>query len=248
MSQESSTTVLEEKSHAQQVLEDFKPLLNELKTGFWVIISFFAVGAVVGMAFYKQILSFVMGLFEFNDINVVLTSPYQFIDLSINSGFFIGLIFSFPAFLFYFLRFVKPALKREEFSHLAKMLPFSFVLFVAGFCFGVWVLQFVVDMFSNVSVGLDVGSIWDLSGFINQVIITGMSMALLFQMPVVITSLLKLNILSYHQISSKRKETYAGLFLFAAILPPTDLVSLAVLALVPLFLFEFTLLLNRYQK
>jgi sec-independent protein translocase protein TatC len=70
-------------------------------------------------------------------------------------------------------------------------------------------------------------------------------MALIFQMPVIITALIKLGVVPLETITVKRREVYAGLLIFAAIMPPTDIISLIILTCAPLFLFEFALLLNR---
>ena len=125
------------------------------------------------------------------------------------------------------------------------MLPFSIILFIVGFGFGVWVLQYVVDLFSRTSSGLEIGNIWDLSSFFSQIIVMGLSLAFVFQMPIIITSLLRLKIVSYKAIKEKRRFIYAGLLIFAALLPPTDLITLSLLTLIPLFLFEITLILNQ---
>jgi sec-independent protein translocase protein TatC len=224
--------------------EDYKPYIKEARVGFWTIIILFAIGAVIGMAYYKQILGTLMGFFKFNSVNLVLTSPYQFIELSINSGFFVGVLLATPALIYHLLQFIKPALKPKEFKLLIRMLPISIILFIIGFIFGVWVLQFVVDLFSQTSTSLNIGNIWDLSGFLAQVVIMGMSMAFVFQMPIVMTSLIKLNVLTNDKIKQQRRVIYAVIVIFAALMPPTDLISMLILSLVPLFLFESTLLLN----
>lgn len=230
---------------AVQAFDQYKPFIKEMQNAFWKIVCFFVLGVVVGMIYYKHLLAFVMSFFKLENVNIVLTSPYQFIDLSINSGFFIGLVFASPISIYYLLRFIKPALKKAEYKLLIQLLPASLTLFIIGFGFGVWVLQYVVDLFSSVTNSLAVGNIWDLSGFISQVIIMGLSLALVFQMPIVITGLLRLKVVKYQAVTDKRRVVYAGLLLFAAIMPPTDLVSMAILTMVPLILFEIALFFNR---
>jgi sec-independent protein translocase protein TatC len=243
--QEIKQTKTPEQAVEKNPFDEFKPFINEVRRSFWVITAVFAVGVVVGIAYYKQILTLALSFFDLENINVVLTSPYQFINLSINAGFFVGVVFTFPVFLYYFLRFIKPALKPNEYKLLVKLLPMSVLLFIIGFGFGVWVFQYVVAIFSSVSSGLAVDNIWDLSGFLAQIIITGVSMALVFQMPIAITTLVRLNLVPIKAIAGKRKEIYAGLFILAALLPPTDLISLIILTFAPIFLFESALLLNR---
>lgn len=234
-----------EKQSSEASFEDYKPYISEMRRAFWRVLVLFAVGAVVGMVYYKKILTQIMSFFQLESINLVLTSPYQFIDLSINSGFFVGVVFAMPALLYYLLQFTKPALTKQEYTLLVRMMPVAVILFCIGFIFGVWVLQYVVDLFSQTSSSLEIGNIWDLSGFMSQVVVMGVSLALVFQMPIVITSLLRLNILEYQAIVEKRRSVYAFLVVFAAFMPPTDLVALLILTLVPLMLFEATLLFNK---
>lgn len=186
-----------------------------------------------------------MKLFQLDGVNLVLTSPYQFIDLSVKTGVVVGIITCFPVFLFYLLKFIRPALTPKEFRLLLKMLPISLLLFCVGFAFGVWVIQYVIILFSQVTTGFAVDNIWDLSNFLSQILMTGICLALVFQLPIVLTALLKLNIVTHKNVRAQRKMVYAALLVIAAVLPTTDLVSLALLTLIPIFLFEITLLLNK---
>jgi len=231
-------------SPADAAFDEYKPYISEMRHAFWRALLLFAFGAIVGMLYYKQILSWIMGFFKLENINIVLSSPYQFIDLSINSGFFIGVVFATPLFLYYLLKFTKPALSEKEYRLLVSMVPASVILFLIGFTFGVWVLQYVVNHFSQTSNSMDVANIWDLSSFISQVIIMGLSLAFIFQMPIVLTSLIRLNMVKHSAIQKQRRPAYAAILIFAALMPPTDMVALLILALVPLFLFEITLFLN----
>ena len=68
-------------SAGEATFEDYKPYIQEMRGGFWKTLVLFVIGAGIGIIYYKQILSTVMGFFQLNNINVVLTSPYQFIVL-----------------------------------------------------------------------------------------------------------------------------------------------------------------------
>ena len=222
----------------------YQPYLKELRSQLLKVFVFFAIGAAVGGIYYQQILSALMNLFKLKGVNLVLTSPYQFIDLSIKTGLVLGILFALPIFIFYLLKFIRPALNPREFRLLIRMLPISIILFITGFGFGAWVIQFVIDLFSQTSTSFEVGNIWDLSGFFSEILVTGLSLALIFQLPVVLSGLIRLKVVAHHDVLEKRKIVYAGLLIFAAILPTTDIISLTLLTLIPLFLFEITLLLN----
>lgn len=229
-------------------LKVYEPLLNELKGKLIVVGVVFSLATAVGFVFYQNILLFLMDLFQLEGVNLVLTSPYQFIDLALYTGVVTGVVVAFPLFLYHFVRFVKPALEPKEYTLLVRMLPLSVFLFVTGFGFGVWVTQFVITLFSQTTSQFAINNIWDISRFFSQLMITGISLAIVFQLPIVLSALIKLKLVTHHQVVQKRRYVYAGLLLFSALLPPTDLVSLVLLTLIPLFLFETTLLWNRPSR
>jgi sec-independent protein translocase protein TatC len=233
---------------SDNMLVKYEPLLNELKMKFVYIGLVFAIATALGFIYYQKILLFMMNLFQLEGINLVLTSPYQFIDLAVYTGVITGLVASFPLFLFQFVKFVRPALQPKEYLMLVRMLPLSIVLFVSGFSFGVWVTQFVISIFSQTTSEFSINNIWDISRFFSQILITGISLAAVFQLPIVLTTIIKLKLVTHQAVVKKRKIIYAGLLLFAAVLPPTDLLSLVLLTMIPLFLFESTLLFNRPKK
>ncbi len=232
----------------QSALEKYSPYISELTSKLRAIIVVFVAGGVIGFIYYQKILTSLMGVFKLEGINLVLTSPYQFIDLAVQTGIVTGIAVVFPLFFYQFLQFIKPALKPKEYTLLVRLLPLALVLFVVGFCFGVWVLQLVIAIFTRTSSQLAVDNIWDISGFFTEILITGISLALVFQLPIVITLLIRLNVLSHQQIRTKRRSIYALIVIVAALLPPTDVISLTLLAIVPLFLFESALIFNRSNQ
>ena len=63
--------------------------------------------------------------------------------------------------------------------------------------------------------------------------------------PVVLTALMRLKVVPYKTIAKQRLVAYCGSLIFAALLPPTDILSLVLLTMPLVFLFEITLILNR---
>ncbi len=155
------------KRSVPNTVTQYDPYIKELRSRALKVLVFFGSGVILGTIFYQHILSSFMKIFQLDGINLVLTSPYQFIDLSIKTGVLIGILFALPISVYFFLDFIRPALRPKEFRFLLKMMPFSVFLFVIGFCFGVWVVQFVIDLFSQTSSSFNVGNIWDLSEFLN---------------------------------------------------------------------------------
>lgn len=228
-----------------EAVKKFMPYLQEIqKKLFTLIIVALAFGAI-GFFFNQRILTFIMHFFNFQGITIVLTSPYQFFDLAINTAIATGFIAAFPLFIYYLLTFLKPALSPHEFRMLERMVPIAIILFVIGFGFGAWVMQFVINIFSQTTAGFNVSNIWDISHFFSQVLIIGTCLGLIFEMPIVITLLIRLKVITKAAIAKQRRIVYAVIVVIAALLPPTDVISLSILTIVPIILFELALIFNK---
>jgi sec-independent protein translocase protein TatC len=226
-------------------VSQYDSYIKEIRVEFAKVLALFLVGFILGAFYYQVILTNLIGLFQLEGINLVLTSPYQFIGLSLKTGAITGLVLCLPLFVFYLLKFIRPALAPKEYKLLIQLLPLSVVLFVIGFSFGIWIIQFVIDLFSRTSASFSIENIWDLSGFLSQILLAGISLAFVFQLPVVLTVLLRLGVVSSKVVGEQRKIIYSVAMVLAALLSPADILSFFIFTLVSLFLFEVTLLLNR---
>lgn len=235
----------QELSGLDAIIIKYTPYLKELQTKLFTVFCVFLGGGVIGFIYYQQILSFIMHLFRMDNINLVLTSPYQFIDLAVNTGLLTGLIVALPLLGYYFLTFVRPALAKREYRLILRLYPLAIILFVVGFFFGGWIIQLIIDLYSQTTLEFSVNNLWDVSHFFSQILMTGISLALIFELPIVLTALLKLKLIKLAFLQKSRKFIYAGILIFVAFLPPNDIISLALLSIPPLLLFEITLLLNR---
>ena len=238
------------KSLAQEVgLQDtinrYFPYLMEVRKRLLFVVSIFAVAAIFGFFYYEKIITFILRFLRFEGVNIVFTSPFQFLTLAINSGIFIGLVVIFPLFLYQLMAFLKPALHKKEYRLVIALLPLSIILFVGGFVFGIAIMKYVVAIFYQKSVELQIGNLLDIELLLNKIILTGALMGLGFQFPIVMTVLMRLKVVKYKAFIKQRFIAWAVAIVFSALLPPTDILSLILLTLPLVILFEFTLILNR---
>ncbi len=229
------------------VLKQYSVELSELRKKLIKVGFAFAAGFLVGFIFNQQILLFCIHSFNFHGVNIVVTSPTQLIELSFYTALMMGFIFASPIFIYEILMYVKPALSTDEYKLLKSYSPISFVLFVVGGVFGLWITQLILVIFSQFSSQFKVNNIWDVQRFFGQVIMTSFLTGIIFQLPLVLTILIRFGFLTRKYLSSQRSTVYAVLLIVAVLLPPTDLVSLIMLTAPLLGLFEITMLLNIKQ-
>lgn len=226
--------------------ERYFPFLLEVRKRLMFVLAFFLIAASIGFLQYEKIVSLILVIFKLEGVNIVFTSPFQFMNLAVSSAFFVGIVTVFPLIVFQILTFIRPALKPNEFRTILMIIPLSLVLFGFGFSIGALMMRYVVELFYEKSQQLAIGNFLDISALLSQIIVTSALMGLAFEFPIVITVLVKLKVVKLKLIEKQRILAYGAAVLFAAILPPTDLLSLVMLTAPLIVLFELTLILNKY--
>ncbi|MCR4324770.1 MAG: twin-arginine translocase subunit TatC [Candidatus Curtissbacteria bacterium] len=229
-------------------LEKYQPFLLEARKRLIFTLCVFATATIAGFVFYEKIIKFLIRILNLEGINVVFTSPFQFITLAISCGLATGLVISFPLFVIQILYFLKPALRKKEFKIVTRHLPLFFILFLAGFVFGTLIMKWQIQIFLEKSVSLGIGNVLDISRLLTTVLLTSVLLGIAFEFPLVLLILLRTGIINGQQLKRSRRWVYLGSFLFAILLPADSILADVFLALPLIILFEITLLLNRLRK
>ena len=226
------------------LMDKYSPFFRELRKRLVFTLVFFVAATIGGFIFYEDIIGFLITYLSLEGVNIVFTSPFQFINLAISCGMATGLITIIPLIIFQIMSFLRPALKRKEFRLIVKFIPYSIFLFVIGFIFGVIIMKWQIEIFLERSIALQIGNILDITGLLSTVLLTAVLMGVGFQFPILLLLLLRLGIVSSKQLSAQRRWVYLGSFMFALLLPPDSILADVILSLPLIILFEITMLMN----
>lgn len=191
---------------------------------------------------------FMMSHINFEGVTIVTTSPFQLVDLAMSMGFFFACAISIPIFVYHLYSFLKPGLLPKERKIFILSLPLGLFLFLLGFFYSAVMLYYAIGVISKLNVSLGVANYWDISTFISQMILTSSLLGLLFIFPLVITFLIRLGIISIEFLRSKRKHSIVAICIIVSLLPPTDGLSLILMAAPLVIIFELTVLFNRKKS
>lgn len=222
----------------------YLPLIKEIRRRLLFSGVLFLAVSLLGFIFYEKIIIFILRIFQIKGVNIVFTSPFQYITLAINSSLFLGLTITLPVITSQVLAFLKPALYPKEYRTITILLPISLILFLAGFAYGILIMKYTITLFYQQSQDLGIGNFLDISEFIAQVLTTAILLGIAFLFPLILTFLLRLEIITRQIISKHRKYAYLIFIIFVVFLPPNDLFTNLLLFLPLAFLFELTLILN----
>ncbi len=232
----------------QAAVEKFAPFLHEVRRRVVTTVLFFVGSTSFGFFFYEKIIGLLIKIMHLEGVNIVFTSPFQFINLAISCGVACGVIITFPLILYQILSFVRPALQKREYTLVVRLIPFSLFLFVVGFCFGALVMKWQIDIFLARSVSLGIGNVLDISQLLTTIMLTAALMGILFEFPIVLLLLMRLGIVKRQFLSKYRLYVYVISFIIAIFLPPDSILADVLLSLPLILMFECTLLFDRVWK
>jgi len=169
-------------------------------------------------------------------------------------AFFGAAVLSFPIFASQIWMFVAPGLYKNERQAFLPFLIASPILFVIGGTFLYYVMMpFAWRFFLSYEApgGVDTLPVQlkaRVSEYITLVMKLMFAFGLSFQLPVLLTLLVRANIISAASLVSKRRYAIVGVFIFAAIVTPPDPVSQVSLAIPMLLLYESSIWAGRWVE
>ncbi len=222
--------------------------MEDLRRRLFIGVILFVSLLVGGFLSAGIILKKVLSILHFDQVVIATTSPFQFIDLAMDVGFFLAIMVSTPYAIYSFYAFAVPALTRREKINLLKSIPLSIILLIIGFSYGFFILYYSLGILALVNVSLGIANIWDISQFLSQIFITSALLGLVFEFPLLLTLLIKMGIITPQALKDKRRIAYFAIFCLVALLPPTDAISLVAMAFPLVLLYEMTIWFNISYK
>lgn len=228
--------------------EKYYPYLEDLRKRIYIGFVLFAVFFIIGFFQTSNILRFIISNFDVKNVVIATTSPFQFTDLATNIGFFVAVIVTIPYFIYSLYAFIFPALTKRERRWFYSSIPLCLILFAMGFIYALFILLYTLQILADINSNAGIQNIWNVSDFMVQVFMTASFLGLFFEFPIIITFMLKMRILTLKIVKDKRRFAYFLIFCIVALLPPTDGISLIVISLPLILLYEVTILVNNKYK
>ena len=166
--------------------------------------------------------------------------------LSVKLAAYGGLILSLPL-LFYFIgNFVLPALRPKERHVIVPAFIGGAFLFVGGvaLCYYLMVPQ-TLKAFIEYSAWLGIKPQWTISSYVGFVTQFMLAVGATFEVPLVILILVRIGVVRAATVARNRRIMIAAAVILAAVLAPPDPLSMVVMALPLVGMFEITIWLAR---
>ena len=181
---------------------------------------------------------------ELNLLNRTITGQF-FAD--IGTIVVVGLIAGSPVVVYYFWKFIEPALYPQEKSGMRFAAVFAAFFFLLGIAFGYFILTpLALQFFAQYTLSPQIENHFDIMTYFSMVSFWALGTGLLFELPVVVYFLAKVGIITPDGMRTYRKYALLVVLGIAAFLTPPDPISQIIVALPLLGLYELSIYIAAY--
>ncbi len=228
--------------------------LEELRWRIFKSLIAIAVGAVIAFIFRQQIITFLtlplpkQAADSFTHGKLVVTDITGGFTVYLLVSFVAGFIVALPVVLYQTWAFIAPALYEKEKKYAVPFICIGIVLFIAGIALGYIVLQYPIQFLVTFASD-NFAELVTATSYFSFVSLFLLAFGIVFELPLVLTFLAQVGIITSDTLRRKRAGAHVGLWIASTVLTPgADIYSPIFLGVSMSVLYELSIIFIRITK
>lgn len=218
--------------------------LDELRTRLVKVAIAVVLGTAVGYAYFPALLdlliepycSVVEGLSDTRDCNLIILRPLEAFSVRIKVSMLVGTFLGGPVIFWQLWRFIVPGLTDRERRLSAPFVFLSQVLFGIGISFAWFVLPNALGVLTSLG-GPRIVPNLTAAEYISFILTTSVAFGVVFLLPIVLTFLALLGVLTAAAMRTARPYAVVGVAILSALITPTTDPVTMLLMMAPMVVF-----------
>jgi sec-independent protein translocase protein TatC len=226
--------------------------LSELRSRIVKSVAALVVGSLIGFLLSNWALAFLVDPYceaqKGKSCQLVVIDPLEGFGTRIKLAIFLGVLIAGPVLLWQIWRFVTPGLHKNEKRYAIPFIASSLLLFLAGAAIAVITFPKAIEFLIGVG-GPNLVPLFSPSKYLRLYMLVVLAFGVSFEFPILLVFLQLARILKSEQLKKWRRGAIVAIFVFAAVITPSqDPITLLAMA-VPMYLFyEASILLGRVLR
>ena len=212
-----------------------------------------AIGMVLIIAFYDQVLEFLLQPYkelclrkaeDFCDPELFIFSPTEGLATRVRVGLYGGIIAALPVIMWQVWRFIVPALNKKEKKWAVPTIAVSVVLFLAGGALAYYTIGQALDFLIGWA-GEGVGQVFSVQSYVSLIGLMIFAFGLGFMLPVFVFGLQAVGVVTPRRLIKSWRIALVAIAVIAAVITPSgDPVTMAMLGVPMVVLYFLSILLG----
>lgn len=221
--------------------------LKELRNRLIVAGAALLLGALIFYPFSGEAVAYLWDQFIPDSVIMSIYSPTEYLMTRLKLSIAAAICIFFPLLMYELFKFMSRGLYQNERKFLIKVVPLSFILFLMGAALAYFIvlplfLNFVL-FYSDQSAVAQIG----LGETFNTIISLVLGFGLVFQIPLLMVSVVRMGIVEEKTLRKGRLVVYGSLIGFAFLIAPDPtMISQLIAGVALVVLFEFSLILLKF--
>ncbi|GLX70453.1 twin-arginine translocase subunit TatC [Paenibacillus glycanilyticus] len=224
--------------------------LTELRKRLIYVAGWFLASLGAGLYAAPKILTFVKSHLGSIEVEWSVFALSDGIAVYMKCALLVGIILTLPFLLYHLWAFARPGMTDAEAKSTLVYVPTSSLLFVCGVLFGYTVaLPMMIRFMIKVNQSMGAQEVYGIQHYMSFLISFLLPMGVAFEMPLAMTFLTRIGLLTPDKMKQVRKYAYVGLAVVGTLISPPDFVSHLSVTVPLIILFEISAFIStRYYK